>query len=92
MVPNRYFLAVGGIVVLFAVGLELFFLFSAGYGDGLEKTMERAGAEESPPIYEAPLGYGNNYATAFLAGLCGFSLLFLVAYGSGRLLGRKNAA
>lgn len=87
----RYALAVVGTIIFFAIGLVLFFLFSADYGDGLEKTLERAGVTEGEPVFRAPLDYGDDYPSAFLAGLVGFSILFLLAYGLGRFVIAKRA-
>ncbi len=92
MERKRYLTAVVGIIVLFAVGLELFFIFSAPYGDGLEKTLERAHVEEPEPVYKAPLDYGDNYAEAFVSGLIGFAAVFAIGYGTAKILGRRNAA
>jgi hypothetical protein len=88
---TRYGLAIVGIVILFAIGLELFFLFSAEHGDGLEKTLEKAGVMEGEPVFKAPLDYGDDYTSAFLAGLLGFAVLFLLAYGLGRFVIAKRA-
>lgn len=82
-------LAVGVIFVAFAVGLVLFFIFSAPYGDGLEKTMEDAGVEEGEPVYRAPLDYGKNYSTAFAMGILGFVVVLVSAYALGRVLRKK---
>jgi len=92
MKATRYIAALVGIIILFAIGLELFFLFSAGYGDGLEKTLEKAGVEEGGPFFRAPLDYGDDYASAFLAGIVGFTLLFILAYALGRFVIARRAA
>lgn len=91
MNTTRYGLAIVGIIILFAIGLELFFLFSAEHGDGLEKTLEKAGVTEGEPVFRAPLDYGDDYTSAFLAGLLGFAVLFLLAYGLGRFVIAKRA-
>ncbi|MGQ9581917.1 MAG: PDGLE domain-containing protein [Thermoplasmatota archaeon] len=82
-------LAVGVILAAFAVGLVLFFIFSAPYGDGLEKTMDDAGVEEGEPVYSAPLDYGEDYFTAFAMGVLGFVVVLVSAYALGRVLRKK---
>jgi hypothetical protein len=75
---------------IFAIGLVFFFIFSAPYGDGLEKTMEEADAEEGEPMYEAPLDYGEDYLTAFAMGVIGFFAVLLVILVLGRFMGKKD--
>jgi len=69
-----------GIIILFAVLLPLYYVFSAPYGDGLEKTMKSAGIEESEQVWKAPLGYGENYFTTLTFGLVGFFLTLSIVY------------
>ncbi|MEM2943889.1 MAG: hypothetical protein QXN93_05075 [Methanomassiliicoccales archaeon] len=90
MIDKKILKAILGIVALFAVGLVLYFIFSAEYGDGLEKTMENAGVEEGEPIYHAPLDYGEDYITAFFAGLVGFVLVFAISYGYFRIAAKRE--
>lgn len=80
MIERRYVKAIAGIIAIFAVGLVFFFLFSAAYGDGLERTMEEAGLEEQDPAYQAPFSYGDDYPAALLAGILGFGLTFGVIF------------
>ncbi len=80
------------IIVVFALGLIMFFIFSAPYGDGLEKTMEEAEVEEGEAVYEAPLDYGENYHTALVMGIVGFIAVFVVLILLGKALGRKDEA
>jgi cobalt/nickel transport protein len=80
------------ILCIFAAGLVFFFLFSAPYGDGLEKTMEEGEVEEDEPVYQAPLDYGDNYLASFAMGVVGFFVVLLVLLVLGRLLGRKDEA
>ncbi|MBC7107258.1 MAG: cobalt transporter [Methanomassiliicoccales archaeon] len=82
--------AIVGIIILFAIGLVFYFIFSAPYGDGLEKTMENAGVEEGEPVYHAPLDYGEDYVTAFFAGLLGFGLVFGISYAYFKIAGKKK--
>ena len=77
------------ILAAFAVGLVLFFIFSAPYGDGLERTMEGAGVEEPEPLYRAPLDYGEDYPAALAMGILGFATVLLVALAAGKLLGKR---
>ena len=90
MLERRHLKAMAAIFAAFAVGLVLFFIFSAEYGDGLEKTMENAGVEESEPVYHAPLDYGEDYPAAFAMGALGFFIVLGSAYALGRLM-RKRA-
>ena len=80
-----------GIIILFSIGLIGFFTFSAPYGDGLEKTMELAGIEESEPVYNAPLSYGENYPIAFSMGCIGLAASLLCIYLFGKVLREKRA-
>lgn len=73
-------IAMIGIVIVFAIGLVGFFMFSADKGDGLEKTMEDAGVSEGEPVYQAPLSYGEDYPTAFFAGIIGVVLTLGLAF------------
>lgn len=89
MPERRYLKVAGTILAAFAVGLVLFFIFSAPYGDGLEKTMENAGVEESEPVYHAPLDYGGNYYSGLLMGVLGFFIVLGSAYLFGRMMGKR---
>ncbi|MDD5502513.1 MAG: cobalt transporter [Candidatus Thermoplasmatota archaeon] len=66
--------------VLFAMGLGLYWTFSAEYGDGLEVTMEHAGVSEGESAYSAPLGYGENYLASFAMGAVGFGAVAALAF------------
>ena len=79
------------IIILFAIGLVGFYIFSAPYGDGLEKTMENAEVEESEPVYTAPLDYGENYQTTFFLGVIGFAVTLFGVYGLSWVLRKSNA-
>jgi len=89
MVKRRYLKAGAAVMVAFAVGLVFFFIFSASYGDGLERTMDGAGVEEPEPVYHAPLDYGGNYPAAFVMGALGFVIVLGSAYLLGRLMGKR---
>ena len=78
MIESKYIKAVAAIVIVFAIGLVGFYMFSAMYGDGLEKTMEDQGVSEGEPVYAAPLDYGGDYGSSFIMGLVGFVIVLLV--------------
>lgn len=82
----KYLKAVIVIALAFSIGLVFFFIFSAPYRDGLEKTMELGGIEEEEPIYKAPFDYGDNYIVALLMGLFGFAIVFGCMYIYGKLI------
>lgn len=88
---NRYVKAVLGIVVLFAIGLMFYFMFSATSGDGLEKTMEESGIREHGPVYTAPFAYGDDYFAALVAGLIGAGITFGIVYGYLRVVRMKRS-
>ena len=46
MFNKKSLLVIIGIIILFAIGLVGFFIFSAPYGDGLEKTMDAGDVED----------------------------------------------
>lgn len=87
--PRQYAKAIAIILAVFAVGLIFYWIFSAQYGDGLEKTMERAGVAEKEQVYSAPLGYGGNYAASFAMGTVGFFAVLAVALVWGKLSAHK---
>lgn len=89
---RRYLLGILGIIVIFSIGLVLFFMFSADYGDGLEKTMENAGVEEGEAVYSAPLDYGENYPASFVMGAVGFAATLGFIYVYAILMRRGNEA
>jgi len=76
----RYLTAIIGTIVLFAAGLVFFFVFSAPYGDGLEKTMEISGIKEYEQVYSAPLDYGEDYSTSLIMGIIGFFAVLSITY------------
>lgn len=92
MFNKKDLIVITGIILLFAIGLVGFFVFSAPYGDGLENTMENAEVEESEPVYSAPLDYGDNYALAFSMGCLGFAVTLCGIYIISWLLRQKNAS
>jgi cobalt/nickel transport protein len=88
---STYTKAAVGIIAIFAVGLVFFFIFSAGFGDGLERTIEEAGLEEQDPVYSAPLDYGDDWLTAFLAGIVGFAVVFVVVIAYLKISNRRKS-
>jgi hypothetical protein len=91
MFNKKDLLLFSGIIILFSIGLIGFYIFSAPYGDGLEKTMESAEVEESDPVYSAPLDYGDNYLYTFSLGCIGFAVTLLIVYLISWLLRKSNA-
>jgi|YelNatPaOPRAMG01_1025707.scaffolds.fasta_scaffold22726_1 hypothetical protein len=80
------------ILIIFAIGAVGYWVFSSELPDGLEKTMEEAGVEEQPPVYQAPLSYGDDYASYVLMGLVGFVSVLIISLVVGKLAARKNGA
>lgn len=74
------------ILLVFALTLPLYFLFSSEGEDGLERTMSDAGVEEQEQVLSAPFSYGEEYFAALFAGLLGFLAVALVALGLTRAL------
>ncbi|MDD1747832.1 MAG: cobalt ECF transporter T component CbiQ [Methanomassiliicoccales archaeon] len=78
---RRDYMKAGSITLaVFAVGLVGFFLFASAYPDGLERLLESVGFEEGTPIFQSPLGYGEDYLTMLMAGLIGFAAIILMLY------------
>lgn len=79
--------AVVAILIVFALALPLYFLYSSEGKDGLEKTMEDADAPEGEPLLASPFSYGENYFAALFAGILGFLAVALVSLGVLKLVG-----
>ncbi len=77
---KRYQKAFLGIMIIFAIGLVGFFVFSAMYGDGLERTMQDNGVTEAQPVYTAPLSYGDGYGSMLVSGIIGFIMVFGIIF------------
>jgi len=90
MYKKGYLIALLVILGLFTFGLVGFYIFSAGLGDGLEKTMEDAGVEEGESAYKAPFDYGNNYTSTWIMGFLGFAATLVVGGLMFFGLGKKN--
>ena len=71
--------AVVAILIVFALALPLYFLYSSQGRDGLEKTMQDSGTTDGRPIISSPFDYGQNYFSALFAGILGFLAVALVA-------------
>jgi cobalt/nickel transport system permease protein len=82
--------AVVAIIVVFALALPLYFLYSSAGKDGLEKTMEDADAPEGEPLLTSPFSYGENYFAALFAGIIGFLAVALASLGILKLLGIRT--
>lgn len=87
---SRLTLAALAILLVFALALPLYFLYSSEGEDGLERTMSDAGVDEQEQVLSAPFTYGDEYFAAFFAGLLGFLVVALAALGLMRALGRKT--
>lgn len=84
--------ASGAILLVFALVLPLYFVYSAEGEDGLERTMSDAGVGEGEPVFSAPFSYGENYLAGLLAGLIGFLAVMLVSLGALSALRRVRSA
>lgn len=82
--------AVVAILIVFALALPLYFLYSSEGKDGLEKTMENAGSSDREPLMSSPFSYGENYFSALFAGILGFLAVALVSIGILRLVGARS--
>jgi len=78
------------ILLVFALALPLYFIFSSEGDDGLERTMSDAGVEEGDQVLSAPFSYGDEYFAALFAGLLGFLAVALVALGLASAIRRKT--
>ncbi len=69
------------ILIVFALALPLYFVYSSEGGDGLEVTMEEAGVSEGEPLMTSPFSYGETYFAALFAGMLGFLTVALAGLG-----------
>jgi cobalt/nickel transport system permease protein len=74
------------ILMVFALVLPLYFVYSIQGKDGLEKTMDNAQVQEGGPLLASPFSYGENYFAALLMGIVGFVAVALLSLGLLRLL------
>jgi len=89
---RRAALWVAGIILVFAIGLIGYFVFSADYGDGLENTMEKAEVEEEEPLFSAPFDYGESYPLALSMGFLGLTVTLTGIYLVGKIMRKKDAS
>jgi cobalamin biosynthesis protein CbiM len=89
---RSYLKAAGAIILIFAVALVGFFIFSASLPDGLEQVLGSQGFTEGTPVFQSPFGYGSNYLEALLAGLLGFGLILAMVLGFRYVAARRKAS
>jgi len=73
--------ATAAVLVVFALCLPLYFMYSSEGADGLEKTMEDSGVTEGEAVLTSPFSYGEDYFAALFAGMLGFVVVALSAIG-----------
>ncbi len=78
---RRYLKAAALLVVLFAIFIPVYYAFSYGKGDGLEKTVSEGGGTGDESAWPGLLGYGDNPVATFAAGILGLGLALAAAYG-----------
>lgn len=86
VLSSRIVHATAAVLIVFALALPLYFLYSSEGADGLEKTMEDAGVIESEPLLTSPFSYGETYFAALFAGILGFLAVALAGLGVMRVL------
>ncbi len=71
-----------GVFVLFAVLVPVYFAFSNGLPDGLDKQLEENRVQEKEPVYNPPfsqlIDYGSDIPLYIVNGLIGGSVLIIV--------------
>ncbi len=87
---SKLALASLAILLVFALALPLYFLYSSEGEDGLERTMSDAGVGEQDQLLSAPFSYGEEYFAALFAGLLGFLAVALIALGLMKVLALKT--
>jgi ABC-type Fe3+ transport system permease subunit len=75
--PATYLAA---IAVVFAILLPLYYVFSYGKNDSLERTIEQANGNQGGSTYTAPFSYGGNFLESLIFGILGMILVFAVFY------------
>ncbi len=88
LTSSKIGLASAAVLIVFALSLPLYFLYSSSGSDGLEQTMADAEVEESDQVLSAPFSYGDSYFAALFAGLLGFLAVALAALGILKAFGR----
>lgn len=89
---SRIAQATVAILIVFALALPLYFIYSSEGADGLEKTMEDAGIGEGDTLLTSPFTYGETYFAALFAGILGFVAVALIGLGVMKLLGAGRPA
>ena len=74
------------VLVVFALALPLYFLYSSQGEDGLERTMTDGDVEEGDALLTSPLDYGDSYFAALFAGVIGFVAVVLASLGILRVM------
>ena len=74
------------ILIVFALMIPLYIVYSSEGRDGLEQTMEEAGTEDGTPLLSAPFNYGETYLQILMAGIVGFLAVCLAALAIMRFL------
>lgn len=74
------------ILIVFALMIPLYIIYSSEGRDGLEQTMEEADTEDGSPLLSAPFSYGETYLQVLMAGIIGFLLVCLAALAILRVL------
>jgi len=75
--PATYLAA---IAVVFAILLPLYYVFSYGENDSLERTIEQGNNAQGGSTYNAPFSYGGSYLESLVFGILGMVLVFVVFY------------
>lgn len=86
VLSSRITQATAAILIVFALALPLYFIYSSEGADGLEKTMEDAGVSEGEPLLTSPFSYGETYFAALFAGMLGFVAVALIGLGIMKVL------
>ncbi len=76
---RNHVIALLAVIVVFAVFLPLYYLFSYGKNDALEQTIDE-GNGTTGGTYNAPLSYGGNYLESLAFGVIGIIAVFGVTY------------
>lgn len=91
MKPSRWITsstarAVASILIVFALMIPLYIVYSSEGRDGLEQTINESGLEESSPFLAAPFDYGETYLQILMAGILGFLAVCVASLTIMRLL------
>lgn len=92
VLSSRIVQATVAVLIVFALALPLYFVYSSEGADGLEMTMENAGVAETEPILTSPFSYGETYFAALFAGILGFLAVALVGLAVMKALGTYRTA